>query len=190
MSQVPITRSYWVEAGRFLAGAFPGHPDDAEAAERIRALLDGGIRTFVNLMFDHETGHDGELFNPYAPIVEREAQRLGIDARCHRLPIVDVSIPTLERMDEIQETLREALAREAPVYVHCWGGRGRTGQVVGVHLIARGLATQEDFVEHIEELRIDDEGGGPSPETDEQIDFVKDYVRERNLEASYAKGIE
>ena len=181
MNDVPITRSYWVEPGRFLAGAFPGAPQDAEATERVRAFLHAGIRTFVNLMFDHETGHDGQPFNPYAPIVEREAERLGIDARCHRLPIVDVSVPTLERMDEIQATLRESLAREAAVYVHCWGGRGRTGQVVGVHLIERGLATQESFVQHIADLRIDDEGGGPSPESSEQIDFVKHYVREQGL---------
>ncbi len=182
MNSVPIERSYWVEPGRFLAGAFPGHPENAEAAERIRAFLDSGIRTFVNLMFEDETGHDGQLFNPYSPIVEQEAERLGIDAQCHRLPIVDVSVPTVERMDEIQATLRESLARDAPVYVHCWGGRGRTGQVVGVHLIEQALASVENFVDYIAALRAEDAGGGPSPETSKQIDFVKHYVRERGLE--------
>ena len=73
MTQVPIERSYWVEPGRFLAGAFPGHPDPQQATERIRAFLAAGIRSFVNLMFEDEVDHEDNLFVPYAPIVEREA---------------------------------------------------------------------------------------------------------------------
>ena len=184
MNNVPIKRSYWVEPGQVLAGAFPGHPDPDEATMRIQAFLEAGIRTFVNLMFDHETDHGGNLFVPYAPLVEREADILGLDARCHRLPIRDVSIPSLERMDEIQAIVRESLDRDAPLYVHCWGGRGRTGQVVGVHLIERGLATTNSFVDCIAELRSEDEGGGPSPETPEQIGFVHEYVRERGLKTA------
>ena len=183
MNSVPIERSYWVEPGRLLAGAFPGHSDSERATAQIGAFLAAGIRTFVNLMFEDEVGHDGELFVPYAPIVEREAARLGLEAQCHRLPIVDVSVPSLGRMDEIQATLKESFARNAPVYVHCWGGRGRTGQVVGVHLIERALATPEDFVDYIGELRINDIGGGFSPETPEQIGFVRDYVQERDPDA-------
>ena len=176
MLQVPIDRSYWVKPGLFLAGAFPGHPDPEQATARIRAFLSVGIRTFVNLMFEHERDHDDNLFVPYAPIVEREAERLGIEARCHRYRIQDVSTPSVELMDEIQATLRESFERNAPVYVHCWGGKGRTGQVVGVYLIEQGLATSEDFVQVIAELRVADTGIGESPETQEQIDFVTSYV--------------
>ena len=111
MTQVPIERSYWVEPGRFLAGAFPGHPDPQQATERIRAFLAAGIRSFVNLMFEDEVDHEDNLFVPYAPIVTREAARLGVDAQCHRFRIRDVSIPSLERMDEIQSTLRASLNR-------------------------------------------------------------------------------
>ena len=179
MTQVPIDRSYWVEPGRLLAGAFPGHPDPEQATARIRAFLAAGIRTFVNLMFEHEVDHDLELFVPYAPIVEREAARMGVDAQCHRFSIRDVSTPSIELMDEIQATLRDSFARNAPVYVHCWGGKGRTGQVVGVYLIEQGLATSEDFVHLIAELREADTGGGDSPETLEQVDFVRTYVEAR-----------
>ncbi len=124
MTQVPIDRSYWVEPGRFLAGAFPGHPDPEQATERIRAFLAVGICTFVNLMFEDELDHDDNLFVPYAPTVEREAARMGVDAQCHRFSIRDVSTPSIELMDEIQDTLHESLARNAPVFVHCWGARG------------------------------------------------------------------
>ena len=182
MQKVPAERAYWAEPGRVLAGAFPGHPNEPESARRIRAFLDVGIRTSVNLMFDDEVDHDGNLFKPYEPIVEREAITLGIEARCLRFPIRDVSIPSLETMDEIRKALRESRARNEAAFVHCWGGRGRTGQVIGVHLIEHGQANSSDFVNRIATLRIDDRGGGLSPETDEQIGFVREYVRERGLE--------
>jgi len=188
MTQVPIERSYWVEPGRFLAGAFPGHPDPQQATERIRAFLAAGIRSFVNLMFEDEVDHEDNLFVPYAPIVTREAARLGVDAQCHRFRIRDVSIPSLERMDEIQSTLRASLNRNQPVYVHCWGGKGRTGQVVGVYLIEQGLATPEDFVHVIAELREADTGGGDSPETLEQIDLVLESVAARGRFTSASAG--
>ena len=78
MSAVPNEGTYWVEPHRLLAGRYPGHPDDGEARKRIRAFLEIGIRTFVNLMFEDEVGHDGKLFHPYAPIVASEARALDV----------------------------------------------------------------------------------------------------------------
>ena len=69
-------RTYWAEAGRLLAGAYPGdaHPDLAE--RKIRALLRVGVRTFVNLMEEDETNWAGLRFAPYAPHVERWAREV------------------------------------------------------------------------------------------------------------------
>ncbi len=182
MNHVPIDRSYWVEPGLLLAGAFPGSPDENETDRRIGAFLDAGIRTFVNLMFPDEVDHDGNLFRPYAPVVEAKARVAGFEARCLRFPIRDMSTPRHETMDEILAAVHDSHASGAPAYVHCWGGKGRTGQVVGVHLIAQGRATAQNFVERIAELRRNDPGGGFSPETPAQIGFVRCYTRERGLE--------
>ncbi len=54
--------------------------------------------------------------------------------------------------------------------------------MVGVYLIGQGLATIEDFVYVIRELREADTGGGDSPETMDQVDFVRTYVEARGLE--------
>ena len=38
----PADNAYWVEAGRFLAGEYPGAPAEEVARTRIRKLLDAG----------------------------------------------------------------------------------------------------------------------------------------------------
>ena len=61
------------------------------------------------------------------------------------------------------------------MYVHCYGGIGRTGTVVGCWLRRQGLPGQE-ALDLIERLRRDTpDGWKPSPETSEQRRFVLDW---------------
>ena len=84
---------YWVLPGQFLAGEYPGQPEAAEAKRKLQALVDAGIRVFVDLT------EGGEL-RPYAQFLEslfEAAKRV----EHHRLPIPDVSVPTKARMLQI-----------------------------------------------------------------------------------------
>jgi protein-tyrosine phosphatase len=47
-----------------------------------------------------------------------------------RIPVRDVDIPSPDTMRSILDAIDSAIDRCQPVYVHCWGGRGRTGTVV------------------------------------------------------------
>ena len=67
---------------------------------------------------------------------------------------------------------------DKPVYVHCWGGKGRTGTVVGCYLARHGMATRNDAIKMIKELRKDTEDcSDPSPETKEQIKMVVNWEK-------------
>jgi hypothetical protein len=169
----PPERSYWADPGRLLGGAYPGDARPELADRKLRALLDVGVRTFVNLMEPDERDHSGRPFVPYEPRVQRLAEEIGIEATSLRFPIRDFGIPSAELLREILASIDASLARGRPVYVHCWGGRGRTGTVVGSYLIRHGIATPGNFVAVIARLRASDAGGGPSPETSDQIEFVK-----------------
>ena len=54
-----------------------------------------------------------------------------------------MSIPTRDRMAEILTYIEAEEAARRPVYVHCWGGVGRTGTAVGCSLREQGLSGDE-----------------------------------------------
>ena len=70
-----------------------------------------------------------------------------------------------------------ALERGGTVYVHCWGGVGRTGTVVGCHLVRRGM-TGDEALARVGELFTNMEKSSRrsrSPETDEQEAYVREW---------------
>jgi protein-tyrosine phosphatase len=152
-----------------MAGCFPGHGDLRIAERQLRALLDCGIRCFLSLMEEEVRAP----FLPYEPLLERIAAERGIGVECLRFEIEDHSAPSCEQMREIERAIAGSIAAGRPVYLHCWGGRGRTGTVAGVYLVRRGLATTDGFVDTIAALRSG--APGESPETEEQIEFVRSF---------------
>lgn len=172
---LPFERTYWAVAGRVMGGPYPGHPQLAAAQERLAALLQCGIRSVVNLMETDEVNHQGLPFAPYIEEMRVQAAPTGEPITWARHPIRDVSIPTRQEMQTILDTIDSALQANQPVYVHCWGGKGRTGTVIGCYMIRHGIASPADALETINQLRRDIRPYQSSPETYEQCDFVRDW---------------
>jgi protein-tyrosine phosphatase len=162
----PKRGTYWVVEGKLLAGPFPGSSDPAQASAAVAPLLDAGITTFLNLQQATETNYDGKRFTPYETAI-------GPQAKMVRRPIVDLSIPTREEMTAMLDLI-DSSVEDGALYVHCWGGVGRTGTVIGCWLLRHGLATPENVIETIRGLRRADpfRGHRRSPETLEQEQFV------------------
>ncbi|MCB1089377.1 MAG: tyrosine-protein phosphatase, partial [Verrucomicrobiae bacterium] len=124
----PFSNSYWLEPGQIVCGEYPRDFDDLEDHEGMAALLAAGVRMFIDLT------EPGEL-KPYDSIARGTAQMMGIDPRAltfHRHPIRDVSVPeTTQDMQAILRTIRLGRHLGKTLYLHCWGGRGRTGTVAG-----------------------------------------------------------
>jgi protein-tyrosine phosphatase len=137
MSQLPSDPDcYWVAPGQLVAGEYPGDWIRGLARRKLGGLLDAGVRTFIDLT------EDGEL-TPYDDWLAKEARARQLDVRYHRHPVRDLDVPTPEGMREILDLIAESIRREAPVYVHCWGGIGRTGTVVCCWLIERGRSGEQ-----------------------------------------------
>jgi protein-tyrosine phosphatase len=159
---------YWVEPGRLLAGEYPGALDTNSARRKICDLLDSGIRTFVDLTEPFE-------LQDYEEVLRREAEARGIEVDYFRMSIPDLGVPSRDFMLKILETIREAVEDARPVYVHCWGGIGRTGTVVGCWLIERGCEPG-DALGTLDCLREEcAKSQRPSPETAVQLRFVRDW---------------
>jgi len=173
----PFDRSYWVTPGKFLAGYYPGDRQKDVMKQKMSDLLACGVRCIINLMEPDERDHDGLPFADYAPVIQKLADG-GLPVVCHRLPIRDLGIPSRELMVQILDCIDESLAMERPAYVHCWGGRGRTGTVVGCWLARQGIAEGENVLVKIKELRrTDARAHWPSPEMPEQVRMVLSWEK-------------
>jgi len=161
-----FVHGYWVAPGEVLAGEYPGADDPVSAAAKVNLLVDYGVRTFVDLT----TTVDG--LEPYQRHVDEAAASRGLEVvRVHH-PIPDMGVREVSGYDEILATVRDARAAGA-VYVHCWGGIGRTATVVGCLLVDEGM-TAEQALERIDEIRsVTRKARSAAPQTQAQRDVIR-----------------
>ena len=180
MPERPIDNSYWVEPDRLAAREYPGDINSDRAIEKIRALLGAGVDHFIDL-----TGED--WLKPYIQILEQEANRLGRTVSRENHPIVDLSVPrSPDEMTTILDAIDNALSGGRTVYVHCWGGVGRTGTVVGCWLVRHGHTGEEALAQIAKRWKhVDKAWRVPrSPETNEQCKYVLDWRESKDQETS------
>ena len=173
----PFGRSYWVEPGLLLAGFYPGHLCKQEAEKKLGALLDVGITCVVNLMEEDELGTNGQPFRPYTRLLMQLAEARHAAVTYVRMPIRDQNIPAVATMQMILDAIDSAMQRKQATYVHCWGGLGRTGTVVGCYLARHGIASGDEALNRITHLRRnhDTDSHRSSPETPRQRDMVRQW---------------
>jgi ADP-ribosylglycohydrolase/protein tyrosine phosphatase (PTP) superfamily phosphohydrolase (DUF442 family) len=178
MPDVPFPKAWWVQAGRLLAGCYPGDKDPVVAKSKLTALLDAGVRAVVCLQEKDERGHGGEPFVPYEGMLRELARERGVDVPWRRVPIPDFGVPQAETMEAIFDMIDDFLARDMPVYVHCWGGHGRTATVVGCWLVSHGMRGEE-ALRHIAELRSSrpELRREPAPQSGAQHEMIASWPR-------------
>jgi protein-tyrosine phosphatase len=133
-------------------------------------FLELGIDTFYDLTVLDE-------LPPYLPILREEASERGIKIQHIRFPILDRNIPPRGMMMTILDVIGNALAKGHNVYLHCWGGIGRTGTTVGCYLVRRGL-TGEQALERLAEWWKDVPKSSfcaYTPETDQQKAYILNW---------------
>ena len=162
---VPVRECYRVADG-LLAGRYPGASDPDEAARRLALLGDHGVTLFVDLT------HPADGLDPYERLIGPGATRVA-----H--PIVDLGTTTIPHMTRILDDVDAALEDGGSVYVHCWGGIGRTGTVVGCWLMRHGLDGGDPLARIAELRRGLAAAFVTSPETSAQRAMVTGWRRGR-----------
>jgi protein tyrosine/serine phosphatase len=171
---IPRSYCYWVVPGKLLAGNYPGSRNPEEMNRKLTTLLDDGIRRFVNLQEEDERDFLGDRFVPYASAYNRLASARGIQTSMVRMPIRDMDVPSYAEMQAILNEIDRSISLDQPVYVHCWGGKGRTGTVVGCYLARHGIAAGWDALRKINSLRRGvADWRANSPQTPEQFAMVR-----------------
>lgn len=166
----PIAESYWVIPGKLLAGEFPGRYDATLTRQRLNSFLRLGVDSYLDLTQARE-------LPSYEPLLYEQARICGLEVTYARFPIRDRGVPSIKTMTAILDSLDASLEAGRVVYLHCWGGVGRTGTVVGCHLVRRGL-TGEQALSQLEEWWRESPKRlthPRAPETDQQVRFILNW---------------
>ena len=163
----PLNQSYEVHGnGIIYAGEYPGDKNGEFAKHKIEQMYHFGIRHFIDLT------EEGEL-RPYNHLLPN-------DTTYTRFPIVDCGAPkNIESVRRLLLRIEELKKMEGYVYVHCWGGVGRTGTIVACYLSQN--SEEPDLKHTLEALRrnfseMPKSAYRETPETNEQIDFIEQFI--------------
>lgn len=171
---LPIENSYWVIPQRFMAGEYPGSIQDVGARAKLHWLLEQQANFFLDLT---ETGESD--LKMYTHLLQEEVDLIQTAVIHKRLSIRDLSTPAEEEMVEILDTIDTALSDGQNIYMHCFGGKGRTGTVVGCYLVRHGMEGDK-ALELIQKLRSKIKNNpGHSPETEGQRRMVIEWTKGR-----------
>lgn len=176
--KVPIKNSYLIDRNLNLyAGEYPGDKDDEKCRMKVG---EGGYWHGFRHFFDLTEA--GEL-NPYSHF-------LPMDTYYHRYPIHDRDIPadtySVHRLiEEIICLGQQGKHGYGKVYIHCWGGVGRTGTIVAclyAYLMKdEGLSTDKMYEMAMKKLRNSFKKCPKSkyrdiPDTQAQCEFIRRFV--------------
>ena len=101
----------------------------------------------------------------------------GADAKFVQFGIPDMSpAPSLKALGRLVDELKARVIRGEVLYVHCWGGAGRTGLVAACLLGALypSIAVEE-ALERVQAYFTARGEPGYSPETDAQVQQVREW---------------
>jgi ADP-ribosylglycohydrolase len=153
----PPEGCYWVLPGKLLAGPYPGRKRGAAPA--LASLLDSGVDAFIDLSAEGEE-------------VGAEAYAVGKGIEHRRAPMADMSADEVGVKRALVE-IEAALESGKTAYVHCVGGMGRTGTVIGAFLAEKGLAAPGEGLSLLGSLR---RLAGLQPELSPQTDAQRGLV--------------
>lgn len=165
----PIENSYLV-TNQIYAGEYPRNKDEASSLAKLKQFQNFGITHFIDLTEEGELALYESLLYP--------------GASYQRFPIRDVSVP--RSTEEVRKLVEHIIGivninPDAKVYIHCWGGVGRTGLIVGCLLSELYKLNYNDTLTKLEQLFLacPKSSYRETPETAEQCEFIARYIKNR-----------
>lgn len=198
----------WLIPGYVLCGSYPGaspgRPSDDGLLSQVRKA---GVNTFVCLQ-EELPPQDEEWPADGVPNLSERAKwatgnflnyrdAAGVTARYVHYGLPDLSVcESLDALDDIVCSLRKRIEAGDKLYIHCWGGRGRTGLIAACLLGALyGDIDAEEALERVQcyyDIRqpLGREASGSarkmSPETEAQKNQVRDWYSFKRIIAQAA----
>lgn len=150
----------WVVPGKLIAGHYLGSLKPAEETKKLQIIVENNVTTIIDL-----THPDDELDEYPVPSGIKRIQ----------FSIEDMSGNNdIYVLKAAEATVMAMSHREGAVYVHCWGGHGRTGVVVAVAAalylgVTAEMALYLTSLSHSTRQYVGSTGASESPQTPEQV---------------------
>ena len=173
--RLPHNNCYAVVPGKFLAGEYPA--DVAGFSPAGKEKLEAIIRYGVSLFLDLTEKEDG--LAPYEEAARSTAGETGKKIDYRRFEIQNGDIPSDDLTRKILDSIDRCIEAGGCVYLHCWGGIGRTGTIVACFLVHHGL-TADTALEKVEAFwrsTAKYDKYWTSPENERQKDYVRKWER-------------
>lgn len=162
----PLYQSYYIQEKNIFAGEYPGDKSKDVASRKINQMIHFGVRHFIDLT------EEGELA-PYEQLLPQGCTHT-------RFPIRDVSAPkSVDYAQQIIDRINELSKRnDGYVYIHCWGGVGRTGTIVGCYLASDNYDSTMKILRYVFSA-MPKASHRVTPETKEQENFIRKFIDSR-----------
>ena len=168
----PTPFSNWVIPGVLMAGAYPAMLDDRQNDQNLKHFLKSGVNidTFVCLQAEVDPNIPEKAWRackglrPYFRDVERLSK---LPMKWIHLAITDGDITDDGIMETLIEELLSDICKGRVLYIHCWGGHGRTGVVACLILARLYNLSAEDALRRVQwyhDCRVEPQGA-KSPQT-------------------------
>jgi protein-tyrosine phosphatase len=135
-------------------------PGKINLTEDIATIKANGITNVVTLVSNEE------LANKNLNSFMDQMSNAGLEV--YHSPIVDFGLPSENQMDSIMAYVQNCMDNNKNVLIHCMGGYGRSGTVMGCY--AKKYLQIENPLQYVREIRGED-----AIETKEQEGFVLNY---------------
>ncbi|NJP07069.1 MAG: hypothetical protein HC837_16335 [Chloroflexaceae bacterium] len=147
---------------------------------RLEAVLEHGIRVFIDLTEadeEHRLHNRRLLLSPYERKLKQLAAERGMTVAYHRIPVRDVTAPTVAQVCQALDLIDAALAARQPVLIHCLGGIGRSATVAACLLVRHGYTPTQALhaIQHQVRQSNTSKRFRDSPETHAQKKLVRDW---------------
>jgi len=125
MSNNPSDYCNWIIKDQILVGGYP-YPKPEYRPTHLDRLIAAKVNVFISLVEQHEI----DKFGDYNKLLLSNMKGIIY----HNVPIKDRSITEDEVILNLVKNVYNWIQNGKLVYVHCWGGHGRTGTVVSCFL--------------------------------------------------------
>jgi protein-tyrosine phosphatase len=139
-------------------------PGRVDMEQDLKRITEKKITTVIMLVSNEELAHYG------VPNLKSKFDSLHI--RIYQSPIADYGLPSPIQTREILNQLHKSVKSNENVLIHCVGGYGRSGTIMGCYSRQYLKKSENEVIDYVRSIR-----GASAIETPEQVQFVREWKK-------------